>query len=96
MVEDKTQKTLLCALINAFIYLDGVPHEIKSDNQKACVDRWEMGRPIFNAKYLQFATHYRFQPLTITPRRPTENLKIERRFYYLERSFLNGRTFKDT
>jgi len=95
VVEDKTQKTLLCALINAFIYLDGVPHEIKSDNQKACVDRWEMGRPVFNAKYLQFATHYQFQPLTITPRRPTENLKVERPFYYLDRSFLNGREFKD-
>lgn len=95
VVNDKTQKTLLRVLINAFIYLDGVPREIKSDNQKACVDRWEMGRPLFNAKYLQFATHYHFQPLTITPRRPTENLKIERPFYYLEKSFLNGREFKD-
>lgn len=95
VVENKTQKTLLCALINAFIHLDGVPHEIKSDNQKACVDRWEMGRPVFNARYLEFATHYRFRPLTITPRRPTENLKIERPFYYLERSFLNAREFKD-
>lgn len=95
VVEDKTRKTLFRALINAFIYLDGVPLEIKADNQKACVDRWEMGRPIFNAKYLEFASHYHFRPLTITPRRPTENLKIERPFYYLEKSFLNGREFKD-
>ena len=29
------------------------------------------------------------------PGKPTENLKIERPFYYLERSFLNGRSFKD-
>lgn len=95
IVEDKTQKTLLRVLINAFIYMDGVPHEIKSDNQKACVDRWEMGRPVFNIRYLEFATHYRFLPLAITPRRPTENLKVERPFYYLERSFLNGREFND-
>lgn len=95
VVEDKTQKTLFQVLINAFIYLDGVPHEIKADNQKACVDRWEMGRPVFNAKFLVFASHYHFRPLTITPRRPTENLKIERPFYYLEKSFLNGREFKD-
>ena len=95
VVEDKTQKTLLRELIATFIYLDGVPHEIKSDNQKACVDRWEMGKPVFNRKYLEFATHYRFRPLTIRPGKPTENLKVERPFYYLERSFLNGREFRD-
>ena len=95
VVEDKTQKTLLRELIAAFIYLDGVPHEIKSDNQKACVDRWEMGKPVFNRKYLEFATHYRFRPLTIRPGKPTDNLKVERPFYYLERSFLNGREFRD-
>jgi len=95
VVDDKRQKTLLRALINAFIYLDGVPREIKGDNQKACVDRWEAGHPVFNAKYLEFANHYRFQPLTITPGRPQENLKVERPFSYLERSFLNGREFMD-
>jgi transposase len=95
VVDDKRQKTLFCALINAFIYLDGVPKEIKGDNQKACVDRWEAGRPVFNGRYLEFATHYRFRPLTITPGRPQENLKIERPFSYLERSFLNGREFRD-
>jgi len=67
VVKDKRQPTLFQSLINAFIYLDGVPKEIKSDNQKACVDRWEAGRPVFNAKYLEFATHYRFRPLTIRP-----------------------------
>jgi transposase len=95
VVEDKRQHTLFRELIAAFIYLDGVPLEIKADNQKACVERWEAGRPVFNVKYLEFATHYRFRPLTITPGRPQENLKVERPFYYLERSFLNGREFKD-
>ena len=95
LVDDKTRDTLLRELIAAFIYMDGVPHEIKSDNQKACVDRWEMGRAVFNRRYLEFATHYRFRPLTITPGKPTENLKIERPFYYFERSFLKGRRFKD-
>ena len=95
VVEDKTRKTLFRAMINAFIYMDGVPFEIKSDNQKACVDRWEAGRPVFNSQYLEFATHYRFRPLTIRPGRPQENLKVERPFYYLEKSFLNGREFRD-
>ena len=72
VVDDKKQQTLFRELIAAFIYLDGVPHEIKSDNQKACVDRWEAGRPVFNSKYLEFATYYRFRPLTITPGRPSD------------------------
>ena len=95
IVDDKKQQTLFRAMMGAFIYLDGVPLEIKSDNQKACVDHWEAGRPVFNARYLEFATHYRYRPLTITPGRPSENLKVERPFYYLERSFLNGREFRD-
>ena len=93
IVDDKIQSTLFRCLINAFIYFDGVPKEIKGDNQKVCVDRWELGKPIFNKNYLSFATHYRFRPLTIRPGEPRENLKIERPFYYLETNFLNGRTF---
>jgi len=95
LVNDKTQGTLFRELIAAFIYFDGVPMEVKGDNQKACVDRWEMGRPVFNHKFLEFATHYRFRPHTITPGKPTENLKVERPFYYFERSFLQGRRFMD-
>jgi transposase len=95
VVDNKKQPTLFRELIAAFIYLDGVPREIKSDNQKACVNGREMGKPIFNRKFLEFATWYRFTPLAITPGKPTENLKIERPFFYLERSFLNGREFKD-
>ena len=95
LVNDKTQNTLLQCLVNTFNYFEGVPKEIKSDNQRACVDRWEAGKPVFNKKYLEFATHYRFTPLAIHPGKPKENLKIERPFYYLETNFLNGRTFKD-
>lgn len=95
VVDDKKQQTLFRELIAAFIYMDGVPREVRGDNQKACVDHWELGSPVFNRKYLEFATWYRFSPKTITPRRPSENLKVERPFWYLEQSFLNGREFKD-
>ncbi len=95
VVPDKSQPVLLRAMINAFAYLEGVPRQIRSDNQKACVDRWELGRPVFNKTYLGFCTHYRFEPLTINPGCPRENLKIERPFHYLETNFLNGRKFRD-
>lgn len=94
-VKDKTQHTLFNCLIGSFIYFEGVPKEIKSDNQKTCVDRWEMGRPLFNARFLEFANYYKFKPLAITPRKPRENLKIERPFYYLQTNFLNARSFYD-
>jgi transposase len=94
VVEDKTQRTLFECLVHAFMYFDGAAREIKSDNQKVCVDRWECGQPIFNRHYLGFASHYGFRPLAIQPRRPVENLKIERPFYYLETNFLNGRHFR--
>lgn len=95
VVEDKKQKTLFRELSSAFIYMDGVTLEIRGDNQKPCVDHWEGGQPVFNPTYLTFASHYRFRPRTITPYKPQENLKVERPFYYLERSFLKGRQFKD-
>uniref|UniRef100_UPI004055C35E IS21 family transposase n=1 Tax=Candidatus Electrothrix sp. TaxID=2170559 RepID=UPI004055C35E len=93
IVEDQKQLTLFKCLINTFIYFDGVPRQVKGDNQKACVDRWEYGRPVFNKTFLELATHYRFTPLTITPGKPRENLKIERPFYFLEKNFLNARSF---
>lgn len=93
VVDDKTQATLLKCLVNTFKYFDGVVRQIKSDNQKPCVDRREFGRAVFNKKYLEFASYYHFIPLTITPGKPRENLKIERPFYYLEKSFLSGRSF---
>ncbi len=95
VVEDKTQRTLMECLVHGFIYFDGVAREIRSDNQKVCVDRWECGQPIFNRYYLGFASHYGFRPLTIHPGKPTENLKIERPFYYLETNFIGGRRFRD-
>ena len=93
VVPDKTQTMLFQCLVNTFIYFDGVPRQIRSDNQKACVDRWEYGRPVFNRRFLEFSTHYHFAPKAIKPGKPRENLKIERPFYYLEKSFLNGRMF---
>lgn len=62
VVDDRMQQTLFRPLIKAFIYMAGVPGEIKSDNQKECMDCWETGRPVFNLKYLEIATHYWFRP----------------------------------
>jgi hypothetical protein len=63
------------------------------DNMKTVVDRWEGDAPLYNARFLAFATHYGFKPRACWPRRPQTKGKVERPFSYVESNLLNGRTF---
>jgi hypothetical protein len=63
------------------------------DNMKVVVSRLEDGEPIYNSRFLAFATHYGFRPWACRPRRGQTKGKVERPFYYVEQSLLNGRTF---
>ena len=49
--------------------------------------------PLYNPKFLAFATHYGFRPHACRVRRPQTKGKVERKFHYAEVSLLNGRTF---
>ena len=77
----------------AFEYFGGVPKEILFDGQKAVVLRWEAGRPLYNPRFLVFATHYGFRPRAV--RRPEDKGKKERHFQYGEGNLLNAREFRD-
>lgn len=79
----------------AFERLGGVPRRIKYDNQKAVVLRREGGQPIFNPRFIDFATYYEFTPELARPRHPNDKPRVERGFWELERSFHNGRSFYD-
>jgi transposase len=81
--------------VHAFARLDGVPATCLYDNQKAVVIRWELGQPIYNTKFLAFATHYGFRPRALPKRRPKLKGKVERPFLFLETSFLNCREVSD-
>jgi hypothetical protein len=61
---------------------------------KAVVSRYEDGEPIYNTRFLAFATHYGFRPVACRPRRPQTKGKVERPFFYAETSLLNGREFR--
>jgi hypothetical protein len=50
--------------------------------------------PIYNPRFLAFATHYGFRPVACQPRRPQTKGKVERQFWYVETNLLNGRTFR--
>lgn len=81
--------------VKAFDRLGGVPRRIKYDNQKAVVIRREGGQPIFNPRFVDFATYYEFTPELARPMHPNDKPRVERGFWELERSFHNGRSFYD-
>ncbi len=78
----------------AFEHLGGAAATCLYDNMKVVVARWEDGQPIYNPRFLSFATHYGFKPWACEPRRPETKGKIERPFDYAEKNLLNGRTFR--
>ncbi len=85
---------LMDAHVATFARLGGVPAACKYDNQKAVVLGWEGSKPVYNPRFLAFATYYGFRPIACRPRRPNDKAKVERSFWEYERSFLNGREFR--
>src|SRR5258708_25039165 len=79
--------------VRAFTHLQGVAATCLYDNQKVVVLRHDDDGPIYNPRFLAFATHYGFKPWACKPRRPQTKGKAERRFHFAEISLLNGRTF---
>lgn len=80
--------------MEAFKYLDGVAATCLYDSMKVVVTRWEDDQPIYNTRFLAFATHYGFKPWACQVRRPQTKGKVERPFYYIETNLLNGREFR--
>ena len=71
------------------------PHATKYDCQKTVVLRWEGKQPIYNLRFVDFATYYEFRPVACRPYHPNDKPHCERSFWELERSFFNGRKFRD-
>jgi len=80
--------------IRAFRHLQGLAATCLYDNMKVVVTRWEDEQPIYNTRFLSFATHYGYRPWACRPRRPQTKGKVERPFHYVELSLLNGRSFR--
>ncbi|MEQ1829521.1 MAG: hypothetical protein ABL921_26390 [Pirellula sp.] len=56
--------------------------------------RWEDDQPIYNTRFLSFATHYGYRPWACQVRRPQTKGKVERPFYYVETNLLGGCQFR--
>jgi hypothetical protein len=63
------------------------------DNMKVVVLRHDEDGPLYNPRFLAFATHYGFQPRACTPRRARTKGRVERHFDFVEKNLLNGRSF---
>jgi transposase len=81
--------------VHAFARFAGAARQCKYDNQKPVVLRWEGGQPIYNPRFIDFATHYEFSPVACRPRHPNDKPRVERSFYELTLSFFRGRRFRD-
>jgi transposase len=92
-VESQDFTTTLREHVRAFEYLGGVAATCLYDNQKVVVSGYDGDVPLYNSRFLAFATHYGFRPLACKPRRPQTKGKVERPFHYVETNLLNGRTF---
>jgi transposase len=93
-VEAQDFATTIREHVRAFEYLQGVASVCLYDNMKVVVLRHDEEGPLYNPRFLAFATHYGFRPLACLPRRAQTKGKQERFFWYVESSLLNGRTFR--
>jgi len=86
--------TTLREHVRAFEHLGGVAATCLYDNMKVVVSRHEGEEPIYNTRFLAFATHYGFRPIACRPRRPQTKGKVEKQFYFVETNLLSGREFR--
>jgi len=87
-------ETTLREHVRAFEHLNGAATTCLYDNMKVVVARYEDGEPIYNTRFLAFATHYGFRPVACRPRRPQTKGKVERPFLFIEKNLLGGREFR--
>jgi hypothetical protein len=80
--------------VRAFTRFGGCARCCTYDSQKPVVLRWEGQQPIYNPRFLAFVAYYEFRPRGVRGD-PNAKPRVERAFWELEKSFLNGRTFVD-
>ena len=80
-VEAQDFETTLRQHVRAFEHLGGVAATCLYDNLKVVVTGYDGDVPIYNTRFLAFATHYGFRPVACRPRRPQTKGKVERPFH---------------
>jgi transposase len=68
-VESQDFTTTIREHVRAFEYLGGVAASCLYDNMKVVVTGYDGDEPIYNTRFLAFATHYGYRPVACRPRR---------------------------
>jgi len=95
LYESNDLHALMDGHVQAFARFDGCAQQCKYDSQKPVVLRWECNQPIYNPQFLAFSSYYEFRPVAVRRGHPNDKPRTERSFWEVERSFLNGRQFRD-
>lgn len=93
ILQEREEHFLTCHQ-NAFKRFGGVPKRVVVDNCKCAVvknPRYES--PVYNSRYLDFATFHGFEPVACNPRSPNEKGIVENAVGYLKKNFMPGRRF---
>jgi transposase len=69
-VESQDFTTTIREHVRAFEYFQGLAATCLYDNMKVVVTSYDGDQPIYNTRFLAFATHYGFQPWACRPHRP--------------------------
>jgi transposase len=79
-VETQDFATTIREHVRAFAYFGGLAATCLYHNMKVVVTGYDGDQPVYNTRFLAFATHYGFQPWACRRRRPQTKGKIERPF----------------
>src|SRR5262249_11355271 len=92
----QTMEHFLACHQHAFDFFGGIPHKIMVDNLKSAVLKRAVGdAPVFNPKYLDFATHHGFTIAPCNVGKGNEKGRVENGVGYVKKNFLAGLELPD-
>jgi transposase len=92
----QTMEHFLACHQHAFEFFGGIPHKVMVDNLKSAVLKRALGEaPVFNPKYLDFATHTGFTIVPCNVGKGNEKGRVENGVGYVKKHFLAGLEIPD-
>jgi transposase len=92
----QTMEHFLACHQHAFEFFGGIPQKVMVDNLKSAVLQRALGEaPVFNAKYLDFATHTGFTIVPCNVGKGNEKGRVENGVGYVKKNFLAGLELPD-
>jgi transposase len=92
----QTMEHFLACHHHAFEFFGGIPKKVMVDNLKSAVLKHALGEaPVFNPKYLDFATHCGFTIAPCNVGKGNEKGRVENAVGYVKKNFLAGLELPD-